>query len=502
MLLSEILKNVSTKNSSYNDVEINDIQFDSRKVGQGSLFIAVRGTAVDGHDFIEKAVENGASIVICEKIPEKFTTCNLQFTIIEVENSAETLGEIASNFYGNPSQKLKLTGVTGTNGKTTVATLLYKLFQGLGYKVGLLSTVCNYIDKMPVETTHTTPDALELNRLLAEMVEIGCEYCFMEVSSHAVVQHRISGLEFAGGIFTNLTRDHLDYHGTMENYRDAKKIFFDNLPKNAFALTNLDDKNGEFMLQNTKAEKFTYSLRTLADFKTKILENDFEGMELELRITNYKLRNDNAYFHFVTHFVGKFNASNLTAVFGVAVLLLNTQHSILNTEILQQLSTLQSVAGRFETICSNGITAIVDYAHTPDALKNMLASINYIMGRKPNGKIICVVGCGGNRDKGKRPLMAREAVNQSHTAIFTSDNPRNENPDDILADMLAGLDEAKKKNVLAISDRQQAIKTAIKLAQKGDVILIAGKGHEDYQIIGNEKRHFDDREEVRNNFKM
>jgi len=537
MLLSEILKGIYTVE---NDIEIKNIRFDSRLVECGDLFVATRGTVVDGHDFIENAIEKGAVAVVCEApappSPPEGGDVAVQATnnesstsptsppsgglggatsgkfgvatsvgllggasYIIVKNSLETLGKIASNFYDHPSQKLKLVGVTGTNGKTTIATLLYKLTMSLGIKAGLTSTVCNYICDTPVEATHTTPNALELNRLLDEMVNQGCEYCFMEVSSHSVVQHRIAGLTFAGGIFTNLTQDHLDYHGTMNAYRDAKKMFFDNLSKNAFALTNLDDKNGEFMLQNTKAQKFTYSTRTLADFKTKIIESDFDGMELEFRIMNYELLNNYQLsiinYQLLTTFIGKFNAQNLTAVFGAAVIQLTIYNLQLTIEeILTNLSALHSVSGRFEVIRGGGITAIVDYAHTPDALKNVLTTINDI--RFGNSSVITVVGCGGDRDKGKRPMMAAEAVKLSAQVIFTSDNPRSENPDDILNDMLAGLTAEQKDKVLIITDRQQAIKTACKLAKSGDVILIAGKGHENYQIIKGVKHHFDDKEVV------
>jgi UDP-N-acetylmuramoyl-L-alanyl-D-glutamate--2,6-diaminopimelate ligase len=418
---------------------------------------------------------------------------------IVVENSSSALGKMASNFYSNPSSNLKLVGVTGTNGKTTIATLLYQLTMSLGIKAGLISTVCNYICGQKVDSTHTTPDALELNRLLAEMVNQGCEYCFMEVSSHSVVQHRIAGLTFAGGIFTNLTQAHLDYHKTMDAYRDAKKLFFDNLPKTAFALTNLDDKNGEFMLQNTKAEKFTCSTRTLADFKTKIIESDFDGMEL--LIEQRTKSKEQGQFHIFTPFIGKFNAQNLTAVFGAATILFtiyNSQFTI--EEIVVKLSALNSVSGRFEVIRGGGVTAIVDYAHTPDALKYVLATINDI--RLGNSSVITVVGCGGNRDKGKRPLMAHEAVIGSNRVIFTSDNPRNEDPQAIIDDMSAGLSAMEKSNVLCIINRKEAIKTACALAQKGDVILIAGKGHEDYQIINDVKYHFDDKEEVLGQLKI
>jgi UDP-N-acetylmuramoyl-L-alanyl-D-glutamate--2,6-diaminopimelate ligase len=378
---------------------------------------------------------------------------------------------------------LILVGVTGTNGKTTIATLLYKLFRELGYDAGLLSTVCNYVNDDAVEATHTTPDALELNALLARMVEAGCKYAFMEVSSHAVEQRRIAGLEFDGAVFTNLTRDHIDYHLTFENYLKAKKRFFDDLDGNAFALTNADDKNGMVMLQNSRAKKFSYSLRTMADFKTKILDDGFEGMLLDM---------NNREVH--VSFIGKFNASNLTAVYGAAVLLGQDE-----LEVLRIISSLKSVSGRFDTLYSpTGYAAIVDYAHTPDALNNVISTINEIL--KGNGRLITVVGCGGNRDKGKRPMMAREAVDGSWKAILTSDNPRNEEPMDILNDMLAGLDPSQKAKSLTIADRREAIKTACSLAQKGDVVLVAGKGHEDYQIIQGVKHHFDDKEEVRKCF--
>ena len=376
-----------------------------------------------------------------------------------------------------------LVGVTGTNGKTTIATLLYKLFRELGYGAGLLSTVCNYVNDDAVEATHTTPDALELNALLARMVEAGCKYAFMEVSSHAVEQRRIAGLEFDGAVFTNLTRDHIDYHLTFENYLKAKKRFFDDLDGNAFALTNADDKNGMVMLQNSRAKKFSYSLRSMADFKTKILDDGFEGMLLDM---------NNREVH--VSFIGKFNASNLTAVYGAAVLLGQDE-----LEVLRIISSLKSVSGRFDTLYSpTGYAAIVDYAHTPDALNNVISTINEIL--KGNGRLITVVGCGGNRDKGKRPMMAREAVDGSWKAILTSDNPRNEEPMDILNDMLAGLDPSQKAKSLTIADRREAIKTACSLAQKGDVVLVAGKGHEDYQIIQGVKHHFDDKEEVRKCF--
>ncbi|MBR5470032.1 MAG: UDP-N-acetylmuramoyl-L-alanyl-D-glutamate--2,6-diaminopimelate ligase [Paludibacteraceae bacterium] len=475
MILSEILKGVKVLTNLTTDVAVKNICFDSRKVAEGDVFVATRGTAVDGHDFVTKAVEQGAVAVVCETLPEKIAE---NVVYVQVADSADALGIMASNFYENPSQNLTLVGVTGTNGKTTIATLLYQLFRALGFKVGLLSTVCNYIDDEAVESTHTTPNALELNALLARMVDAGCEYAFMEVSSHSVEQRRIAGLQFRGGIFTNLTRDHLDYHKTVENYLKAKKRFFDELPKTAFALTNADDKNGEVMLQNCAAEKKTYSLRTLANFKTRILENSFEGMLLQMNELEVMMP-----------FVGKFNAANLSAVFGAAVLL-----GFDELEVLTKLSSLKSVSGRFETIRNEGITAIVDYAHTPDALNNVISTINDI--RAGQGNLITVVGCGGNRDKGKRPMMAREAVNGSNRVILTSDNPRDEEPQDILNDMLEGVDASERRKVLVIADRREAIKTACALAQNGDVILVAGKGHENYQIIKGIKHHFDDKEEI------
>lgn len=481
MILADILQNVILlKTTGNTELTIQSIQFDSRKVENGSVFVATKGTASDGHQYIQVAIEKGATAVVCEDMPEEL---NPAITYIKVENSADVLGKMASAWYGFPSSKMILIGVTGTNGKTTIATLLYQLFRKLGHKAGLLSTVCNYVDDRAVEATHTTPDALALNELLAEMVEAGCEYAFMEVSSHSVEQRRIAGLEFNGGIFTNITRDHIDYHLTFENYLKAKKQFFDELPEDAFALTNADDKNGLVMLQNSKAKKYTYSLRTLADFKTRILEHGFEGMLLDMNNREVNVS-----------FIGKFNASNLSAVFGAAILLGQD-----DMEVLRIISSLQSVAGRFETFHSpTGYTAIVDYAHTPDALTNVISTINHIL--QGNGRLITVVGCGGNRDKGKRPMMAREAVNGSWKAILTSDNPRFEEPQDILNDMLAGLDMVEKAKSLTIVDRREAIRTACALAQAGDVVLVAGKGHEDYQIIQGVKHHFDDREEVKKCF--
>lgn len=481
MILADLLQHIiCLENSGNTGIEVTGIQFDSRKATQGTVFVATRGTATDGHDFIGMAIENGASAVICEAMPE---TQPENVTFIRVANSSDALGQMAAAWFGYPSSQLTLVGVTGTNGKTTIATLLYETFRALGYKTGLLSTVCNYIDTEAVEATHTTPDAIALNELLARMVQAGCKYAFMEVSSHAVDQRRIAGLDFDGGIFTNLTRDHIDYHLTFENYLKAKKRFFDDLSTDAFALTNADDKNGMVMLQNTKAQKHNYSLRGIADFKTRILEHSFEGMLLDMNDREVNVA-----------FTGKFNASNLTAVFGASVLLGQDE-----LEVLRILSSLHSVSGRFETLhAPQGFTAIVDYAHTPDALNNVISTINQIL--EGNGRLITVVGCGGNRDKGKRPMMAREAVDGSWKAILTSDNPRFEDPQEILNDMQAGLDVTQKSKSLTIADRREAIKTACAIAQKGDVVLVAGKGHEDYQIIQGVKHHFDDREEVRNCF--
>ena len=481
MILTDILQNVILQKVVGNtEIQVNNIQFDSRKVEAGNVFVATRGTASDGHQFIPMAIEKGAVAVICEEIPEEI---NPAVAYVKVESSSDALGKMASAWYDFPSSKMILVGVTGTNGKTTIATLLYQLFRQLGHKSGLLSTVCNYVNDVAVEATHTTPDPIELNELLAQMVDGGCEYAFMEVSSHAVDQRRIAGLEFDGAIFTNITRDHIDYHLTFENYLKAKKRFFDDLSIEAFALTNADDKNGLVMLQNSKAKKYTYSLRGMADFKTRILEHGFEGMLLDMNDKEVNVS-----------FIGKFNASNLSAVFGAAVLLGQDE-----LEVLRIISSLHSVSGRFETLhAPAGYTAIVDYAHTPDALVNVISTINNIL--QGNGRLITVVGCGGNRDKGKRPMMAREAVADSWKAILTSDNPRFEEPQDILNDMIAGLDPVQKAKSLTIVDRREAIKTACSLAQAGDVVLIAGKGHEDYQIIQGVKHHFDDREEVRKCF--
>ncbi len=454
--------------------EITGIQIDSRLIGEGQLFVAIRGTQVDGHKYIGKAIEKGATAILCEEMPEPIDGV----TYIVVSSTEDVVGKVATTFYGNPSKKLKLVGVTGTNGKTTIATLLYNMFREMGHKCGLLSTVCNYIEGEAIPTEHTTPDPIALNQLLARMVDAGCEYAFMECSSHAIHQKRIGGLTFAGGIFTNLTRDHLDYHKTFENYRDAKKQFFDGLPKTAFAIINADDKNGMVMVQNTKACVKTYSTRTMADFKARILECHFEGMYLDIDGREVGVQ-----------FIGKFNASNLLAVYGTAVMLGKDPE-----QILVVLSKLKSVSGRLQPIQSPlGYTAIVDYAHTPDALENVLNAIHEVLNGK-TGRVITVCGAGGNRDKGKRPLMAKEAVKQSDQVIITSDNPRFENPDDIINDMMAGVATTQQHKVLRITNRLEAIKTACALAKKGDVILVAGKGHENYQEINGVKHHFDDRE--------
>ncbi len=460
--------------------EITGVNMDSRRVETGHLFMAVKGTQTDGHAYIEKAIAQGAVAVVCETWPESVVE---GVTYIQVKNSESVVGRIATAFYGNPTSKLQLIGVTGTNGKTTIATLLYKMFRSFGYKCGLCSTVCNYIDGEAVPTEHTTPDPITLNRLLGRMADEGCKYAFMEVSSHAVSQHRISGLKFAGGVFTNLTRDHLDYHKTFENYRDAKKAFFDKLSKGAFAVTNADDKNGMVMVQNTKASVKTYSLRSMADFKARVLEESFEGMCMDINGREVSVP-----------FIGRFNVSNLLAVYAVAVCLGRQPE-----DILVSLSMLQPVNGRFETLRSaDGITAIVDYAHTPDALVNVLTTINDIL--KKRGSVITVCGAGGNRDKGKRPIMAQEAVKHSDKVVITSDNPRFEEPQDIINDMLAGLNREQLRKTVSIVDRREAIRTACMLAQPGDVVLVAGKGHEDYQDVKGVKLHFDDHEVIRDIF--
>ena len=481
MKLNEILSKVKPLDIVGNaEVEITGVNIDSRRIEKGHLFVAIRGTQVDGHSFIQKATDLGAAAILCEQLPEERRE---GVTYVVVDSTESAVGPVATMFYNDPTSKLKLVGVTGTNGKTTIATLLYNMFRKFGHKCGLISTVCNYIEDKAVPADHTTPDPIELNRLLAEMVEAGCEYAFMECSSHAIAQKRIGGLKFAGGLFTNLTRDHLDYHKTFENYRDAKKAFFDMLPKDAFAITNADDKNGMVMVQNTKAKVKTYSTRTMADFRGRIIECHFEGMYLD--IDGHEVG---------VQFIGKFNVSNLLAVYGAAVMLGKKSE-----DILVVLSTLKSVSGRLEPIHSpEGFTAIVDYAHTPDALENVLNAIHEVLGGK--GHVITVCGAGGNRDKGKRPLMAQEAVRQSDKVIITSDNPRFEEPQDIINDMLAGLTAQQMKKVVSIADRREAIRTACMLATKGDVILVAGKGHEDYQEIKGVKHHFDDREVIRDIF--
>jgi UDP-N-acetylmuramoyl-L-alanyl-D-glutamate--2,6-diaminopimelate ligase len=481
MKLNELLKHVEVLNAlGDTEIEITGVNIDSRRIEAGHLFVAIPGTQTDGHKFIPKAIEQGAVAVLCEYFPNRREP---GVTYIAVDSTEDCVGEVATQFYGDPSRQLKLVGVTGTNGKTTIATLLYNMFRKFGHKCGLLSTVCNYIEDEAIAADHTTPDPIELNRLLAQMVEAGCEYAFMECSSHAIAQKRIGGLKFAGGIFTNLTRDHLDYHGTFENYRDAKKAFFDGLDKDAFAIINADDKNGAVMVQNCKAQIKTYSTRSMADFKAKIIECHFEGMYLEINGKEVGVQ-----------FIGKFNVSNLLAVYGTAVMLGKQPE-----DILLILSTLKSVSGRLEPIRSpEGYTAIVDYAHTPDALQNVLNAIHEVLDGK--GFVITVCGAGGDRDKGKRPLMAQEAVKQSDRVIITSDNPRSEDPEDIINDMLEGLDAKQMRKVVSIVDRREAIRTACMMAQKGDVVLIAGKGHEDYQEIQGVKHHFDDREVVREIF--
>ena len=463
-------------------MEINNIVFDSRKVEKGTVFVAQKGATVDGHLFINKAIELGAIAVICEDLLEDKKQ-GVTYVQVPCVNSA--LAIMAANFYNNPSKKIPLVGVTGTNGKTTITSLLYQLFKKAGYKVGLLSTVKIMVDEIEFKATHTTPDSITINYYLDEMIEAGVDYCFMEVSSHGIHQKRTAGLTFFGGVFTNLSHDHLDYHETFSAYRDVKKSFFDSLPKSAFALTNIDDKNGHFMLQNTKAKKKTYALTTIADYKAKVLEKQFSGSLLKINETEVW-----------TKLIGQFNASNLVAIFAVAELL-----GIEKLEILTIVSQLENVSGRFESIISDdGITAIVDYAHTPDALRNVLETINDI--RKGGQKLIAVVGCGGDRDKGKRPKMAHIASQLSDQSILTSDNPRTENPQTIIDEMEMGITSENYKKTLSILDRRQAIKTACKYSERGDIILIAGKGHENYQEINGVKSHFNDLEEVKNCFKQ
>ena len=463
-----------------NEVDITGVNIDSRQVKEGDMFIAMRGTQVDGHKYISTAEEQGAVAIVCETLPERI---NPNVVYVRVADSQAVAGKLVTAFYGDPTQKLKLVGVTGTNGKTTIATLLYELFREMGHKCGLLSTVCNYIDGVPYPSTHTTPDVVSLNALLCKMADEGCEYVFMEVSSHSLAQERVGGLRFAGGIFTNLTRDHMDYHNTMEEYLRCKKSFFDKLPSDAFAITNIDDKNGPVMVQNTRADIKKYSARTIGDYKGRILETHLDGMLLEFNR-----------IEFTTQLTGRFNVSNLLAIFAAAVELGKDPQ-----EVLCVLSSLKPVSGRFETLHSkDGVSAIVDYAHTPDAVKNVLSTVNEVL--RGRGNIITVVGAGGNRDKGKRPLMAVEAVKASSRVIITSDNPRFEDPQDIINDMLAGLDDEQRKRVISIVDRKEAIKTACALAVKGDVVVVAGKGHEDYQEIKGVKHHFDDKEVIKEIF--
>lgn len=482
MKLSRLLQDIDTL-QIIGDPErnIESLQSDSRLVEKNGMFVAVRGTTTDGHKYIPMVASTHVGAIVCEELPSQIVN---GITYIQVADTAEALGKLASAWYGHPSSKLKLVGVTGTNGKTTTATLLYEMARLEGYKAGLLSTVCNYVDGRAVPATHTTPDPLPLNQLLAEMVEAGCDYAFMEVSSHAAHQKRIAGLKFKGGIFSNLTRDHLDYHGTVENYRDAKKMFFDSLAADAFALVNADDKSGLYMTQNTKAKVYTYSLRTDADFRTKVIETRLDGTLLSFNGHEVEV-----------NFTGRFNAYNLTAVFGGSILT-----GFPEEEVLVNMSRLVPVAGRFQTFRSadGRVTAIVDYAHTPDALVNVLDTIREIVG--PDGIVTTVVGAGGNRDHGKRPMMAREAACRSDRLILTSDNPRDENPEDIINDMKKGLMPQELRHTLCITDRREAIRTALQTAEPGSVVLIAGKGHEPYQEVKGVRHHFDDREEVQNAF--
>ena len=481
MKLEELIKYISVeKIIGDTNIEVTGIHIDSRQIQKGFAFVAINGTQTNGHVYIPKAIEKGAGTIICEEVPEEIVP---GVTYVKVADSEGVVGLLATHFYGDPTNKVDLVGVTGTNGKTTIATLLYNIFRQFGYKVGLLSTVCNYIDGEAIPTGHTTPDPITLNQLLGRMADEGCKYVFMEVSSHAVAQKRIGGLKFAGGIFTNLTRDHLDYHKTFENYLKAKKAFFDSLPASAFALTNKDDKNGLVMTQNTKAKVYTYSVKGMGNFKGRVLEEGFEGMLLDFNNKEVNVQ-----------FIGRFNASNLLAVYGAACLLGKKPE-----DVLLQLSTLHPVAGRLDPCRSpKGYTALVDYAHTPDALINVLDTIQEVLQKK--GKIITVVGAGGNRDHGKRPMMAQEAVKRSDKVIITSDNPRFEEPQAIINDMLAGLTSKDMNKVISIVDRKEAIRTACMLAQSNDVILVAGKGHENYQEIKGVKYHFDDKEILENIF--
>lgn len=480
--LADILKNVTATQVVGNaSIPVNQIQIDSRKVTQGDCFVAIKGTVSDGHAYIAKCIEQGATSIVCEVLPAQIAE---GVTYAVVTDTSKVLGVLAGNFYDNPSAKMKVVGVTGTNGKTSVATLLFRMFRKLGYNVGLLSTVQNQINEEVIPSTHTTPDAVNLNRLMKQMYDAGCEYCFMEVSSHAVDQNRIEGIRFTGAAFTNITHDHLDYHKTFDNYIKAKKKFFDGLPAGSFALTNADDRNGSVMLQNTKAKRQTYALKTPADFKTKIIENNITGLQLDL---------DGVEMH--TRLIGEFNAYNLTAVYGIARLL-----GVEKDVCLTILSALTPPEGRFDQVVSanDKITGIVDYAHTPDALKNVLQTIQSV--RNGNENVITIVGCGGDRDAAKRPLMAAISCRYSGQVILTSDNPRSEDPNEILRQMNEGVDVTQRKKVLTITDRREAIRTAVTLAKKGDIILLAGKGHEKYQEIKGVKTHFDDKEELRNAF--
>ena len=484
MVLQDVLYKVPIRTvAGSTAVEITDIQLDSRKVKPGTAFIAVKGAAADGHQFIEKAIENGASVVVCEEWP---SALNETVVYIQVENSAAAAGYMAGNFFGRPSEKVQLVGVTGTNGKTTIATLLYKLFTRLGYKAGLLSTVENRIGQMIVPATHTTPDAVSLNSLLKQMADEGCSHVFMETSSHAVHQHRVAGLTYAGGLFSNITHDHLDYHKTFDEYIRVKKAFFDSLPATAFAISNADDKRGTVMLQNTQAKKYYYSLKTVADFKGKILDNSLNGLQMMVNDIEVHFR-----------LIGEFNAYNLLAVYGAAICLGEEKQ-----EVLTALSELTGAEGRFDYLVSDNerVIAIVDYAHTPDALLNVLATIKKL--KKGYEQVITVVGCGGDRDKTKRPLMAAAACEHSDRVIFTSDNPRSEEPEQIIRDMEEGLAAAYRRKYISITDRREAIKTALSLAQKEDIVLVAGKGHEKYQEIKGVRSHFDDKEQVKEFFKL
>lgn len=478
MLLKDILYKVAIESvNGSTDISINKIEFDSRKIQEKDVFVAIRGTLSNGHDFIEKAIELGAVAIICDELPSKLEA---GISYVKVTDTNSALAFLAANFYQNPSANLKLVGITGTNGKTTIASLLYQLFKKAGYKVGLISTVKIMVNDVEFKATHTTPDSLTINYYINEMINLGCEYCFMEVSSHGIHQKRTEGLFFTGGVFTNLTHDHLDYHSSFAEYRDVKKSFFDHLPKTAFALTNLDDKNGSVMIQNSGARKLTYALKSYADYRAQILENQLSGLLLKI--------NDNEVW---VQLIGTFNAYNLLAIYGTAVEL-----GLDKMEVLRLLSELESVSGRFQFIISSQkITAIVDYAHTPDALENVLKTIDDI--RTKNEQLITVVGCGGDRDKTKRPIMAKIASEISNKAIFTSDNPRTENPETIIEEMEKGVEAHNYKKTLSILDRKQAIKTACQLANSGDIILIAGKGHETYQEINGVRHHFDDMETVK-----